>query len=522
MPALGFLAGLMIFAASGPAVGATAPVGDDYVNQANRLYADVPPSARSDLVLLPAVARMTPPPAGLTFRQARMIWPGSTGWDRAGAWATAPEQRAALEAVEEVTRADDWRRAMVFAQPYGIEGVSIDLVRARLYTELGDPALLSAAKPYYLEGLESLAILCNIEATRLASEGNPRRAIDVMTSWTLLARQIADRQLTREALWGMSHVAHGLERVRDLAAGDFTGSRVMSPEDYRAIVARLDEETGPLSLDRARYPMADEIGARQALGLIYSERGGMVNTRLFAPLLARMASSEHPLRLFGESTRLSAIVALQADRLDAEAELAKVFDDFRGRWRVDWWDRRMKQPYYAWQLDRTRFATIAAATPDVPALYDTRQVARTEAVGTRQALAIAGYFLLNRSWPPTVESTRPKFVRVIEADPLNPDRAAGRIPPMEYFVPNGVNARPLGPRDVPRPHRIEVVNPLGVNFAAFVPSDNFVMYSVGADGARGWADQVQNTAGAKGADYLIWPPLLTLERRYLQESGREP
>ncbi len=519
---LGRLAVWAFSAVLGVAAAQAAPARDDYVSQANRLYADIAPSARSDLILLPPVARMTAPPEGLTFRRSRLIDRGSTHWERAESWVLAPPQRAVLEAVEEVTRAEDWRRAMAFGQPYGIEGVPIELVRARLYTELGDPALLSAARPYYLDALESVAILCNIEATRLAAAGNPRRAIDLMVSWTLLARQIADRQLTREATWGMTHIAHGLERVRDIAAGDFTGPRLLTDDDYRAIVTRLDEDTGPLSLNRIRFPMADELGARQALGLIYSERGGMVNPRVFTPTLARMAASEHPLRLFGESTRLSAIAAFQADRLDAEAELTRVFDDFSGRWRVDWWDRRMKQPFYFWLMDKTRFAVIAAATPDVPALYDLRQVARTEAVGTRQALAVAGFFILNRAWPPTVESTRPKFVRVIEADPLNPDRAAGRIPPMEYFVPNGVNARPLGPRDVPRPHRIEVVNPDGSNFAAFVPGDNFVMYSVGADGARGWADQVQNTAGAKGADYLIWPPLLLLERAYLRQAGREP
>jgi len=505
-----------------PAAPAARAQSDDFVVRANRLYSDIAPSNRSDTVVLPAASKMSAAPAGLTFARSRLLSAGGPGWSEAEAWAMGPEQRGVLEAIEAVTRGEDWRRAMAFGQPYGIEGVPIELVRARLYTELGDPALLSAARPYYLEALETVAILCNVEATRLGASGHARRAIDVMVNWTMLARQIADRQLTREAAWGLGHVAAGLERVRDLAAQDFTGARALTAEDYRAVVARLDEESGPLSLDRVKFPMADELGARQALGVIYSERGGLVNQRVFAPTLSRLGASEHPLKLFGESTRLSAVAAVQADKLDAEAELPKVFDDFSGRWRVDWWDRRMKQPYHATQMDRNRFAAIAAATPDMGQLFGLRQAARTEAVGTRQALAVGGYLVLNRSWPPTVESTRPRFVRAIEADPLNPDRAAGRTPAMEYFVPNGVNARPLGPRDEPRPHRIEVVNPRGTNFAAFVPGDNFVMYSVGADGARGWADQVQNTAAAKGADYLIWPPLLTLERAYLKQVGQQP
>lgn len=505
-------------------VGSSAALGqvDDFVAQANKLYADIAPTSRSDMVVLPAVAKLSPAPAGVTLRRSRMMAAGGPAWSECEAWVMGAEQRAMLEAIESVTKAEDWRRAMAFGQPYGINGVPMELVRARLYTELGDPALISAARPYYLDALESVAVLCNLEATRLAAAGNPRRAIDVMVRWVMFTRQIADRQLAVEAAWGLAHAAGALERIRDLAASDFTGARVLAPDDYRDIIGRLDEENGPLSLDRVKYPMADEIGARQVLGLVYSERGGMVNQRIFAPTLARLGSNEHPLRLFGESTRLAAVAAMQADKLDAEAELPKVFDDFSGRWRVDWWDRRMKQPYHLSLMDQSRFATIAAAAPNLERLIWARQWARTEAVGTRQALAVAGYFVLNRTWPPTVESTRPRFVRAIEADPLNPDRAAGRIPPMEYFVPNTVNARPLGPRDEPRPHRLEVVITEGVNFAAFVPSDNFVMYSVGADGARGWADQVQNTAAAKGADYLLWPPLLTLERAYLKQIGQQP
>lgn len=510
-----------MFAAAGAVPGSPA-LGDDYVREVNALYADVRPDRRSDTLVLPALAKLEPPPASLNSLETAMLMPaGGAGWAEALAWAQAPAQRAVLEAVGGAVSATDWRQAKAFAQPYGIDGVPLELIRAGMYTELGDPPLLADARVKFLPALDRAALLFNVEATRLASEGTPAEAIRVMSEWVLLARQMADRQLFREARWGFEQIGRGLERVRDIAFTDMRGPRKLTPEDLAKAIARLDEESGPLTLDRARFPQGNRIGAEQVAATLYPNPRGGVDERLFAPTLARLGATEHPLRLFSETARLGALAPLQADKILVDAELPKVFDDWANRWNVDWWDARMSQPFYgAVSLNPTRFAALGATAPPMGELFELRQVARTEAVGTRQALAVLAFHLANRTWPPTVESTRPRFIKTAEADPLNPNRRAGQMPPMQYFVPNGVNARPLGPREEPRPHRAEVIAGSGLNFAAQIPGDNFVMYSVGTDGARNWADRVQNTIRrTEGADYLLWPPVLSLRREHLIQTG---
>lgn len=504
------------------ALAAPAAMGDDFVREANALYADVRPDRRSDTIVLPALAKLQPPPAGLATLDAAMLLPADgAGWAEAAAWAQGATQAAVIEAVGKAVAATDWRQANAWGQPYGIEGVPLDLIRAGMYTELGDPPLLADARVKVLTALDHAAILFHVEATRLAAEGKPLDAMMRLADWALLARQFADRQLFREARWGFAQIGRAMERIRDIAYEDIRGPRKLTPDDLTKVIQRLDEESGPLTLDRVRFPQADRLGARQVLAALYPNPRGGVDERLFAPTLARLGASEHPLRLFSETARLSAMAPVQADRIAAEAELPKVFDDWANRWNVDWWDPRMSQTFYAaGALDRTRFAAVAAAAPPMGELFELRQVARTEAVGTRQALAVAAFNLSNRTWPPTVEATRPRFIRTAEADPLNPNRGAGQRPPMQYFVPNGVNARPLGPRDEPRPHRAEIVTGSGLNFAAQIPGDTFVMYSVGADGARNWADRVQNAIRrAEGADYLMWPPVLSLRREHLRQTG---
>lgn len=52
-------------------------------------------------------------------------------------------------------------------------------------------------------------------------------------------------------------------------------------------------------------------------------------------------------------------------------------------------------------------------------------------------------------------------------------------------------------------------------YTASIGSDQFILYSVGADGSNGQARRV----GLGGNDILYWPPLLSLKREYLQNPG---
>jgi len=73
----------------------------------------------------------------------------------------------------------------------------------------------------------------------------------------------------------------------------------------------------------------------------------------------------------------------------------------------------------------------------------------------------------------------------------------------------------------PEPSELAILASNGENFTAKVAQDQFVLYSVGVDGARNWAKRVQNTyENVPNSDYLIWPPVTSLYRQHLIESGK--
>jgi hypothetical protein len=69
---------------------------------------------------------------------------------------------------------------------------------------------------------------------------------------------------------------------------------------------------------------------------------------------------------------------------------------------------------------------------------------------------------------------------------------------------------------------LNVFAPDGENFAMMLREDQFVMYSVGRDGVKNFAADVSNELGAQTGDYLIWPPMLSIHRAHLRDSGRLP
>ncbi len=508
--------GRVLAAAACLAVGPLA-AGDDFVEQVNARFRSVSAEQRSDLVLLPALAAMQPPPGLLEGGATALnLLPGMSGWAEAEAWAAGEPQRAALEALARVTEDADYHVAMAFAQPYGVEGIPVETVRAGLYTELGDPPTLAAAAFGHLRALERLRVLVQVEASRRVGAGKPAEAIELLIDWLFLARQIADRAFFEEVDWALGAIAQGQERIRDVAYLDSRGAKALTADQLRDFIARLDEDKGYLSLTRLGFPGGDRAGVEQVVARVMEPRGG-INEATFAPTMASLGSTDRPLRLFGEAGRWKAAGAMHLNWFDTTAEVPKVFDDWSSRWRLDTFDPRMAQPFHFTRLNRGGFAVIAATTPDMGGLFDRRLVARTEGVGTRAALALVGYAAANGVFPPTVSSIRPRFVAEMEADPFNPNLARGARPPLEFFVP--IRDQQFGPREEPHPHEVNVIMPGGANFSVNLGQDTFVLYSLGSDNARNWATKVQNTpVKVLGADYLIWPPTLSLHRQHLIDA----
>lgn len=481
------------------------------------MYADIPADRRSDTILIPALKDLEPPPASVReLEKARLIIPGMQAWNDASAWAAKPAQRAALAALRKATEPVKSGTPMAWGQAYGVSAVTPDLVRAGLYTELGDPPLLSAAQFLYLPKLDTLAVLVNIEATRLQSESKTNDALEIMERLLALGRQIADRQYFRESRWGLMIMVSSLERMRDIAYVDFRGRQALTAEQLRAAIQRLDS-TADLRIDRILLPRADLIGADQAVALVMVPRAG-VNERTFPTTMAMLTSAERPLRLFSEAASWKGAGTGHADWAATTEEVKKLGDDYRKRWPLEWFHTLNNLPFERSKMDPNQFAVLAATVPDMSELFNLRQAVRVEIVGTRQALGIVGFFYARKLFPPKLSSIAPEWMPRLDVDPFNPNLANNAKPPLEYFVP--IRDTHFDKAKDPVPHEMKIVTGDGVNFAARLRDDTCVIYSVGSDNKPNFADRVQNTIEKlPDVDYLIWPSVLSLYRQHLNELG---
>jgi len=501
------------------AVALVAPLAcaQDFVSRVNALYADIPAAKRSDTILIPALAAMESPPASVRdLEKARLIVPEMAGWKEALDWAMKPAQRAALEALTKATALQSSPPPMAWGQGYGVAAVTPALVKAKLYTELGDPPLLAGAQFLYLPKLTELCILANVEATRLQAEGKVNEAIAIMGRVLVLGRQIADRQFFREARWGLETMISSLERVRDIAYVDFRGKHLLTRDQLMGFIKALDEK-GEVRVDRILFPKGDLIAAEQAVAIVMVPKGG-VNERTFPTTMATLTSSEQPLRLFSEAAAWKSAGTGHADWYATNAEVKKLSDDYATRWPLEWFHTLNSLPFERNKLDAAQFAVLTATVPDMSQLFNLRQAVRTEIVGTRAALAIVGSYYARKAFPPKLSSIAPEWMERLDIDPFNPQLQNANRPPLEYFVP--MRDQVVDAKSDPQPHEINIIGENGLNFSIKLKDDTAVIYSVGADNRKGWVKRVQNTVEkAPDVDYLIWPSELSLFRQHLSESG---
>lgn len=501
-------------------VGVSPATGQDLIAQANALYSDIVAERRSDPIFLPALVGLGEPPLGVeTPEKAQMAFVGGRVWPAAERWVMEPGQRAALEALERITRSDRYETAMSLAQGYGIDGIPVDLIRARMYTDLGDPPLLSAARHLYMEKLDDLHTLVQLEATRLAGEGDPVAAMEVLVSLAKLGYQMADREMLNEARWGYEVMVSAARRIRDIAYADFRGDRKADPEGIREVIAALDPRNGAMRLDRLNFPRGNRIAAQQLIEAVYQRRGG-VNASRFVPTMVRLASSEFPLRRFSAASTYEGLKGTQKDWFDIDTTLKDVFASWEKAWTLDRFDPVLALPF-AWETDRvgdTSVVVRAGVGGDMGVLFDLRTLARLEFVGTRQALGLLGRFYVQGAFAPRMDGIRPRWVDVLEDDPFNANRAGNARPPMRYFRPV-TDAHLADQRAQREPHRMEVFPGDGTNFEVVLFDDQFLVYSTGRDGQDNNGFRMNQDPDSLVGDYLIWPPMLGLHRVHLRQMG---
>ncbi|MBK7404998.1 MAG: hypothetical protein IPJ41_10280 [Phycisphaerales bacterium] len=502
---------------------------DEFVNRVNAYFADVRPDRRSDPIILASLSAMEPPPAGVAKpRQAALVPASSAMWSEAAAWAQKPTQVAVLEALDQVTQETDQRRAMVFAQPYGLAELGsspeqIKLIAAGLYTDLGDPPLLATARHLYLPRFDDMACLVNVEATRRLAAGDAAGALDVLTDWVYFARQIADREFYAEKSWAFEAMVGGIERIRDVTYQDFRGGKTLTADQLKTVIDRLQDERALLTISKIQLPRADFEGASQLIASLIAPRG-RVKPELFSPTMARLASTQRPLRLFGEAARWDSVAAIHVDWYGANEALDALRSDYEYRWTHSRFDENVSQPFvverYRSPVVRDAVAIVTRSVPDMRELFKLRLELTVELAGTRDSMGLVGFYAENRAYPLDLSAIRPRFVTELEGDPFAAPGAGGRQPPLIFFVPIRDTKDRFPPRATIPPHEISVIVADAPNVAIALRDDQFVLYSVGADGSKQWADEAQNTTDAPaGRDYLLWPPVLSIVRETLVQSG---
>lgn len=494
-------------------------VAQEMIDRANALYDDIVEQRRSDPVILDAMIGLTAPPLGVeTPDKAAMTFVGSRVWPSAEAWVNAPPQRAMLDALAAGTEGDSYETLEAFAARYG-SGVEPRLIRAGMYTELGDPPLLAAARFLYMQKFDDLRCLVHLEATRLAGEGEPAEAMRVLITMAKFGYEMADREFFKESRWGYKAAADAIERIRDIAYVDFQGDRVIEPGQLKEIIDALDPEDGPIRLDRLNFPRANKIAAEQLIETLYIPKKGIDPAR-FVPTMVRISTSDRPLRRFSAASRYVGAAARQKDWFDIQDVLNDVYASWSKAWLLDPQDPVLSVPF-VWDTDEVGEDTLvvkAGIGDDMSALFGLRTLVDLERVGTRQALGLLGRFYVAGSFAPKIDAIRPRWVDRLNPDPLNVNRAKGRRPPMRYFRPV-TDAYLADKRDEPEPHTMEVFPGDGSNFQVVLHEDQFLLYSTGKNGTDEHGLRMSRDPEAVVGDYLIWPPVLSLHREHLRQIG---
>jgi hypothetical protein len=430
-------------------------------------------------------------------------------------------------------RVTDERRytfAMVFAQPYGVANLTPETILSGMYTDLGDPPLIAAANHRYMPRLETLRLLVHVECSRLVSEGRHAEALDLLLRLAAFGRQMVDRAMFAEVVWGYETIIDALRRMRDVAYQDFRGDRVLGPDDIIDAIDRLSADAF-LALERLRFPTGNRLASEQLVARVYERRGG-VREDVFLGTMVRLSGGERPLRRFAGASRWLGTAEIQEDVFAAEAAINEIYTGWTGRWELDPFDPVLQLPFsidlvesperLAVVIEPLSIETEEGREVTGTEMFELRKLVEVERVGTRQSLGVMGRYYETDLFPPQVSSVRAQWLGgKLGADAYNAsNRDVGRLPPMEFFVPvrDAYVADRL--RDDPEPHRMEVFPGDGTNFGVTLFEDQFVLYSVGPNGAKDWAERVSQDRNALLGDYLIWPPVLGLHREHLIQTGQ--
>lgn len=446
-PAIGVVVGAL---APRPALAAPSAADSAFIEQANTLAGPLSGTVDAAAELAPAILAMKPSPAAIkTVLAATLITPESKNWGEVETWATSDESKKVLEVLTKIT---DPKAKFMWALKYGAPATNPDWVKAGFYVELGTPPTLAGAQFKYLDKLDEVSKLCTVEAARLVQAGDGKNALRVLTEWLRFARMMADREFLDEKAWGMLTIMRAAERFRDLL---YQNEKAFTPEQLIEGVKQIAERE--LLARRMRLPEGDRLAAEQLIVRTISERGGP-NPDTFAATMARKSAGERPLNLFTEAAYWGQIEAAHGGWFDTKDELAKVWGDWKKRWEInDPNDEFIDGAPYFSRLDKAKFALVAATLAHIEPIGRVRERLYLELSGTRMAMAVIGFKLTQKQFPPNINAVEPKFIRDNELDFFNFNRPKRQTDVLRYWVP--MRDQKWGEREVPKPYEVVVLPP---------------------------------------------------------------
>lgn len=545
--ALAFAAGSLVAPAAGawagvaPAVGGEVaePAGvaaDEFITRVNERFKAVQADRRSDKVVLPLLAKLEAPPAGFeramtaALRPAKIRGEANPQFAPAEKWATAEPQKKLLESLKKVTDENERKKSWAFGQPYGNEGLA-EIIDAghQLYTQLDDldtSETLNAARHKYLPLMEQWEVLVHVEASRLVADGKANEALELLTSWVLFSRQMAERSFVAEQRFALKSMLLGLQRLRDVAWVDSRAEKpVIKPEEFRTQITRLRDRGGLMDVNLMPMASADREGVAQLIERVFQPRGGP-NEAVWAQTLSRATSKGRALRVFSETARWEALIPTHANQLETREQLRVVFGDWQARWDLPPLNRVQREPTDYSKMDRVKFAMLDAVLGDLADVFELRRTLRVELTGTRYALAMSGFVRQfndqKESFPRNISSVRPDYIPA--NDYRNDNDPFKETPgPMEFYVPIRDTWRPQADQSRPESFPIEIFPGGGIEpFRTPLNDSMWVIYSVGPDGQAQRAVRATQMTRDDRGDYLIWPPVLSLVRQRLTETNRLP
>ena len=514
------------------AVGVAALVGvaDEWVDKANEPFRSIKPELRSDTIILPLLAKLTDAPGQFAKPAMAALIPASSDSFKAAAeWAQQDPQKAVLEGLTKVTTDDtkiDWRKGFAFGQPYGAQDVDPDMYNLGMYTELGEPPTLAGAKILYLPTFTRLESLAHVEATRLAAEGKVVEALEVLVRFTHFARQIADRLFYAEQAWAYDAMIRSVERLRDVvyvsvrSPSQTPTTTPLTPDILRTVLRRLKDRNGLIGVDRLKLPEAERFAMRQIVSRIFEPEGGP--NADFSRTLARLGALKHPLRLFSEMAKWDAVSAAHADERRTRLFTDNVYNDWATRWELSPFDAKLKLQGDYQKMDKVRYAALDAMMGDISTLFPQRWRLQGELVGTRMGLAHAAYVLAQKVNAIDYTSIRTRIlVDPAQGDSLDIDPFSSQKANLGFFVPMR-DTKVQGVLPVKR-YTIRVFVPGGeVSFDKLLGDDGFVLYGRGPDGDDTRVGRATQMINDEKGDFLMWPPVISLHREWLDAQGRLP